>query len=293
MIKKFISLCSVGIISLSLIACKHFNIIGSDSATVVYGIDDRTDYYQIKNQSVLGNAKATGGLWFDKDLVKIKNTYHMKKNISFGQARRLHLDERFYNQPVGPHCTVFLVNKKTVVTAGHCADDMREILTKKIVFGFVMNSYRGYSTSFHESNVFGIKRVISQSLNPYTKSDYAVLELDRECNHIDPVKVSLNGAKHGDNVYLIGHPSGLPLKYTPNGEVTYVGPVYFKATVDAFAGNSGSPVFNKNNEVVGILVRGATDFVIDGNRYRANRVIPRSWSGEDITNSKVWQKHIP
>lgn len=66
-------------------------------------------------------------------------------------------------------------------------------------------------------------------------------------------------------VVQIGHPSGLPRKYA-GATVSRVyskgpdGSYVFVSNLDAFAGNSGSGVFDSSGNLVGILVSGATDF---------------------------------
>ena len=73
-------------------------------------------------------------------------------------------------------------------------------------------------------------------------------------------------------VGLAGYPVGLPLKVAftesdPNKDPSEVtnrifarNATMFFARLDAFKGNSGSPVFNEEFEVVGILTGGASDF---------------------------------
>jgi hypothetical protein len=61
---------------------------------------------------------------------------------------------------------------------------------------------------------------------------------------------------------MLGHPLGLPLIYSPDASLLEnKDNVFFKATLNSFHGNSGSPVFNTmTNLVEGILVRGESDF---------------------------------
>jgi V8-like Glu-specific endopeptidase len=58
-------------------------------------------------------------------------------------------------------------------------------------------------------------------------------------------------------IYVIGHPCGLPLKYAPGAYVCDVNETCFSADLDVYSGNSGSPVFDsKTHEVIGMAVRG-------------------------------------
>ena len=63
---------------------------------------------------------------------------------------------------------------------------------------------------------------------------------------------------------MLGHPSGLPMKYTGGAKAFEIEDNYFTTNLDSFGGNSGSPVFNaKTLEVEGILVRGDVDYTPD------------------------------
>lgn len=58
---------------------------------------------------------------------------------------------------------------------------------------------------------------------------------------------------------MLGHPSGLPMKWTTSAEVkeNVEQKDYFKADLDAFSGNSGSPIFSdETHQVIGMLVEG-------------------------------------
>ena len=80
-------------------------------------------------------------------------------------------------------------------------------------------------------------------------------------------------------------PSGIPLKYAPGAEIRDISkPEFFVANLDTFGGNSGSGVYDQaTKELVGILVRGDTDYVLDSG-CRGDNVCPSSGSlGEDVT----------
>ena len=66
------------------------------------------------------------------------------------------------------------------------------------------------------------------------------------------------------------------------------------ANLDTYGGNSGSPVFNaQNNKVEGILVRGETDFVSNG-QCNVSLVCPSTGCrGEDVTRATVWSAKVP
>jgi hypothetical protein len=89
--------------------------------------------------------------------------------------------------------------------------------------------------------------------------------LDRETDR-QPLKVRTSGKiTTKDQVFLLGHPLGLPLVFSPSAEISdNSNPVYFKTRVNSFRGNSGSPLFNAKTFLVeGILVRGEEDLQFD------------------------------
>jgi hypothetical protein len=132
--------------------------------------------------------------------------------------------------------------------------------------------------------------------------DYAVVFLDRPVVNRFPVPVSSARAPVtvGDPITILGFGSGIPLKVDTGGNVIDPRPTnldYFVASTDTFGeffcfffeaaqcpfladqhwfylfvfffllkgGNSGSGAFDASGTLVGILVRGQTDYVISGN----------------------------
>ncbi len=92
--------------------------------------------------------------------------------------------------------------------------------------------------------------------------------------------------KKGDNIVVIGHPSGLPTKIAGGANIRSVNSVYFQANLDTYGGNSGSAVFNADTGLLeGILVRGERDYVYDSAQgCKVSNVISNTGgSGEDVT----------
>ena len=80
----------------------------------------------------------------------------------------------------------------------------------------------------------------------------------------------------------------MPLKIANNAAVRSNSPNldWFVANTDTFVGNSGSGVFDASTkELVGILVRGATDYVPDGTCNRVNVCPSDGCRGEDVIYS--------
>jgi len=71
---------------------------------------------------------------------------------------------------------------------------------------------------------------------------------------------NLNKSEY-EEIYIIGFPSGLPMKMSKGlALINNNKKEYFNCSLDTFKGNSGGPVFNSNDEIIGILVRGKLDF---------------------------------
>ena len=251
-------------------------------------VDDRTDAYQIRNTDVYQNGIATGSLWSWHSLQLQDSGFWTYNPVSLGVAYNLHPNERFFSQPIGPHCTGFWVGGDIIVSAGHCLEPDK-FIGKRFVLGFRMISSSAAYRTFEKNQVYHVSEILAHRFTSFG-NDYVVARLDRPValHTAVPVKIAKERVKVNDWVYMLGHPSGLPLKYTPNGKVLSVKDKYFGATVDAFGGNSGSPVFNMNHEVVGILVRGRKDYVTGSDGFRRVNHANMYYNGETIIHFDQW-----
>jgi hypothetical protein len=95
--------------------------------------------------------------------------------------------------------------------------------------------------------------------------DVAILKLKRSVKDRAPLKVSKKRIELGSEIYMLGFPLGLPMKYHDNGFVTNTTTIFdgessFTHNLDTFSVNSGSSIFSADtNEIIGILVRGFGD----------------------------------
>lgn len=185
--------------------------------------------------------------------------------------------ERFVDYQAPGNCTGFLVGPDILVTAGHCIKKIDDCKQSKWIFDFTTrkNSNRG-DPFIVGKNVYECKEVIeSKVINNYATNariDYAIVRLDRKVEGRTPLKYRKEGELScNDDLFVVGHPNGLPMIYAPNGHMSCFsrdqGADWFLTNLDTFSGNSGSPVFNKTTGLVeGILVRGAEDYAYDFKR---------------------------
>lgn len=272
---------------------------------IIYKKDDRKDYYEIYEIEIQEQAKACPVLLHSSRLKQKEDGNfeikpHKNKDGSFfTYGERYNFEEvtkTFANQPMAGSCSAFLVAPNIVITAGHCFHEKTETQIKgmRFVFGFWMNSKNEPNLNVPSENVYSVKRVIHYEYSPISSIDYAVIELDRECTVAKPLEIASDEVNIGDYVYSIGYPNGLPLKYSPNAEVFRVNDNSFVASLDLFKGNSGSPVFNANGEVVGVYI--STYLIIIGTNYYGRLKpwghTPTDLSGNRSTHAKYWKDYI-
>ena len=273
-----------------------------DGTKIIYGEDDRYEVAKYPNKAFRNLAKSVAGMVKATKLKEdIGNSefYTFRKQTA-GDKFELCEEERFADQYSLPICSGFLIAPDTLVTAGHCVEDMLDCANFKWVFDFTQGTER-----IKKSDVYSCKKIFERKLyqSKWKIQDYAVIQLDRPVEGRKALKFRRKKkAKIGTKLVVIGHPSGLPMKITDNGKVQRMNkeeiwkPIstlwkkryYFNANVDTYAGNSGSPVFNrKTKEVEGILVQGGEDYVrnIDLFCNESNRLRDSRW----VTEEKVFR----
>lgn len=306
----------------------------------IYGDDNREEYCS-QNMIVRELADSVAAFFRDdgKSIVKSGNTYRLGQT-TLSQNERLSSGERFAEQPATAFCTGFLVSDDIMVTAGHCVRDnlsdgsdhiasncnqnrRQGVYCKdiKIVFGYKKNLGGVVPVSISEDNVYNCVKVVAHSFAD--GPDYTVIKLDRKVKNIKPLAIDRKNSalKIGTELFVMGHPSGLPLKIANSAEViklnedmqvnrngtkiNYLNKNYsFLTNLDTFHGNSGSPVLNaKTLMVEGILVSGDEDYVRDPSSTSTN-ITARypehpssneygSGVGEVATKISVLSEYIP
>ena len=238
---------------------------------VVYGEDNRKDLYQVTNANYKTWAQSTAAM-IPQEIVSLKNLGINGAQIAVGATLSSEMNvcttERFSSQYIGPVCSGFLVSPTKLVTAGHCyimsAPTPKEACARfKWVFNFGLDTAdRNLATGYSKDDIYSCKNVVVAKMDKF--NDFAVIELDRPVVGHNPLPVRQSGeVAIGEELVVIGHPSGLPTKVADDAYVS-MNPAgtKFVADLDTFQGNSGSAVFNaKSGMIEGILVQGRTDYV--------------------------------
>jgi hypothetical protein len=238
----------------------------------VYGKDSRLELDDPENGEVLQEAGQSVALivtW-----AKLARTHSglVLRSQLLRDALWLCPGEPFADQPVvrGDTCTGFLVAPDRLATAGHCVDD-NSCPQRAFVFGFAYGETERDPTQVSEDDVYSCRRVLAREEVEDDRGDaildYAVVELDREVQGRLPLVPSPDALSDVAWLALIGHPIGLPMKVDVGWPIQNWEPFRFLAHLDAYGGNSGSPVLDRDSgEVVGILVGGTRDWDWDTDR---------------------------
>jgi S1-C subfamily serine protease len=267
---------------------------GEVTSRVIYGTDGRLDLYQVSDDSLKRLADSTVALISNKDLSVSGSSVSIKGSL-FGSAYQLCSSEKFREQSTAAFCSGSLVGEDTIITAGHCIENASDCASVNFIFGYAVKSASVLPTSVASHEVYKCKSIIKQVLTN-GGADFAVIKLDRKVTNHVPLAIRQSGAPSvGDELVVIGHPTGLPTKVTTGGKIRSVAHAdYLVASVDTYGGNSGSAVFNASSGLIeGILVRGETDFVRQGSCNVSNVCKEDSCRGEDITKISIVKQYIP
>ena len=165
-------------------------------------------------------------------------------------------DVRFSDIQAPADCSGVLIGPDLVLTAAHCVPDHESCAA----YGYVLElqvTDRNPENLVDTSQVYSCVELVEAGNDTV---DAAVLRLDRPVPDRTPIGLDGTALDVGDPLFMIGHPSGLPLVHTDNGRVLGARRDVYRTDLDAFGGNSGSPVFNDLGLIAGILIRGQDDF---------------------------------
>ena len=199
---------------------------------------------------------------------------------TLGEAQNLCPGERFTDQLEPGSCSGTLIDAQHVLTAGHCMDAPENCTDQLWLFGFSLLAEDRYRP-LTADDVYRCGSVVT--LRDDRVADYAVVRLARPVvgRTAPPVRSVPDALPVGTRVALIGHPHGIPMKIDDGGEITWSSDdaSRFRATVDAFSGNSGSGTFTLDGTLVGVLSGGLPDYVDEGDCRVVNVVDPATEEG--------------
>jgi V8-like Glu-specific endopeptidase len=303
--RQRVILCPIILALLLLCGCQN-----TGGTRPVYGEDDRDEL--VNGGPLLCRAASATAAIFEQDVL-VQNSkdsqwrYRERRNLaSTGWCKT----ERFADQDAMAYCSAFLIAADVVATAGHCVNahqdsqgDGLNCNETLIVFDYRMGIDGLAPTVFPESSVYRCRRVLA-GVTSAVGADWRVVQLDRPTGR-EPIALSRGKQLvAGAELVILGHPLGLPMK-SATGQVRSGSPTVansvFVADIDAFQGNSGSPVLQQQAnrlEVVGLLTGGHNDSINTSSAAACKTTVICSNSaqcrGELITASEpLWRWSKP
>lgn len=236
-------------------------------AFTIYGNDDRQDWFEVTDAKLKDIALSTAvqvsrdSLYFSR-----KHNSYKVPSVTYKEKFKMCRSQKYAKQISAGFCTAFLVNEDTIVTAGHCVQSLAQCKSSAWVFDYKLATSDTDASIVKRDNIYECKSLVKSKQSTTIsgkknyKSDFAIIKLDRKTKRT-PFRLSKRRVRSNTPLAVIGYPRGLPLKITGNGKVLDMGRRNFRAELDAFGGNSGSPVINLDTlEVVGLLTSGGADF---------------------------------
>lgn len=245
-------------------------------ATVIFGVDSRQDYPDF-DQREQRSADSVVAI-ISANFVDFGNLATKRLKTRFEEAGEILCpDEPFREQPTatGLVGTGFLVRPNIIATSSHF-DSATLVSELAFVFGYRKNEAGIMVTSFSFNDIYRGVSVIDRG------EGWALVRLDRNVVGHSVVRLRTEGTVSNDRrLYVIGHPLGLPLKRAKGEIITNNQGPFFETDLDAYEGNSGSPVFRTGaapegdtDLVEGILINGLGDFIPDeAGCFRSRRVL--------------------
>jgi len=240
-----------------------------DRIAAIYGEDNRAEV-SAANKTIRLLADSSIALILSNNLVFDERSGDYRLETENLETKfKLVPGHRFAKQPAAAYCSGAYVGlskdgRPLVFTAGHCVQENGAMFAcgrDKVVFGYAAAGNGKMPSVIPAKEVFNC-RVLAHRRD--SVADYALMELDRRPAH-NPLAINRDGAiKKNASVFVIGHPSGLPAKVAGDAVVRQADiedTRFFSTNLDAFGGNSGSPVFNEKTLLIeGILVSGRKDY---------------------------------
>lgn len=239
----------------------------------IYGEDSRQEVSQLP--------KPFFEEWIRRTVALVEPQHLVRSGQQFfgvapgvGQEYELCADERFYHQPTLGFCTAFFIHKNWLVTAKHCIEDMR-CSDFRLVSSYQVERLPRLWFDSHE--IFGCRDIVVSETEDlaFLKVDgdskkavngiesegkKAILDMTRDSFFLSSNPSQGEALSAGTAIEIIGFPLGLPMKWA-SGEVLKKKHGRLFAAIDAFEGNSGSPILKRNQGLLGILLGGDEDFV--------------------------------
>ncbi len=244
---------------------------------VVYGVDDRIEVFEAPAAWSQIARQATVALMSPSDFTAGPQGPELVPAGSLQSQFDMCNDQRFLTQPTNAGCSGTLIDDDLVLTAGHCMTSSAQCNNTVVMFDYLYDGPDTFAPLELADLYLCTNLLVSTN---FGNRDWAIFQIDRDATptHVPaPVIDARGGLSVGTSVNMLGFPSGLPLKVDLGGAVRDPDPTgdldFFFATTDSFGGNSGSGVFNDQQEVIGILTFGEQDYLFTDQGCRIVNVL--------------------
>lgn len=158
--------------------------------------------------------------------------------------------------------TGVVVGKDTILTAAHNVYDADKGTWASSVIAYPAKSGATEPYGSYEASDYYMFRAY-QTNGGLADSDMAVIKIKNPLPAFIDHLVPMTGVNVGESVQMPGYPYRfVGMMYTMFAPVTIVESNLMAYTVDTESGQSGSPVLNSQNQIVGIHILGNTDYNI-------------------------------
>ncbi|GEM_PF-3293400 len=234
------------------------------NAFALYEQDDRKDLYEINNPEL---QKIASAMAYQIEFVELKGwTFNRFWTLVMEpfQARRICPDERYKEQlSMRTNCSGILVSPKHLLTAGNCITE--HYCSNDLyywMFNYDLKEDKPFNIKHRNTNFYKCEKIVKRYYDPNNAISYTLLELKKEVKGVEPVKLRQSGdLSPGEELIVLGHPQGLPLKIADNIQTYDQNDTHFLLNSDIAGSTRGAAIINaKSYELEGIMIHGTPNY---------------------------------
>lgn len=251
-----------------------------------YGEDNRRDVNKETDPKLLELSRSVVAM-VDKKHLKLIGSEDGKFLDDYSTRYNMCEGEAFRDQVRLATCSGVLIAPDKILTANHCVTNELDCKDQRFVFDLKLEK-DPKKIKIKRKNIYSCKAI--EKFSSHNAYDYSIILLDRKVKGRKPVTIARETLEiKKDELAVIGHPMGLPMKISDSGFVWDYFKNGYSTNLDTYSGNSGSPVFKKSTgEMIGHIAAGKTDFVLD----RENNCLKSNKCDDDGSNCDITEFHM-